>query len=164
MKKVLVLLVALLCLSSAFAEEIDLSSLSFSDLAALRDRCQMEMMTRDEWQEVTVPQGIWEVGKDIPAGTWLIRCADVGRNNISMRICVFIVYTGPERPQTEHSYNLKHTRVCVANPYNKGYQSLEDGTPTEYKVTLTDGMFFVVDSGYNAAVFTPASAPAFVFK
>lgn len=73
MKKVLVLLVALLCFSSAFAEDIDLSSLGFSDLAALRDRCQMEMMTRDEWQEVTIPTGLWRIGEDIPAGHWTFR-------------------------------------------------------------------------------------------
>ena len=35
----------------------------------------MEMMKSDKWQEVRVPVGVWEVGKDIPAGHWSITCA-----------------------------------------------------------------------------------------
>ena len=69
-----------LCLSMlvpcmcALSESIDLSDLSIEELAMLRDRCQMEMMKSDKWQEVRVPVGVWEVGKDIPAGHWSITC------------------------------------------------------------------------------------------
>lgn len=73
MKKLLaVALVLCLLAPCAFAENIDLSGLSFAELAAIRDRCQKEMMKRDEWQKVTVPVGVWEIGKDIPAGHWSI--------------------------------------------------------------------------------------------
>jgi hypothetical protein len=46
--------------------------MSFESLAALRDQILMEMMSRDEWQEVTVPVGTYQVGKHIPAGHWMI--------------------------------------------------------------------------------------------
>ena len=73
MKKLLAAVLVLCLLAPcACAENIDLSGLSFADLATLRDRCQMEMMMREEWQEVTVPVGVWEIGKDIPAGHWSI--------------------------------------------------------------------------------------------
>jgi len=73
MKKLLaVALVLCLLVPCAIAESVDLSGLSFVELAALRDRCQKEMMKRDEWQKVTVPVGVWEIGKDIPAGHWNI--------------------------------------------------------------------------------------------
>ena len=71
MKKLIcALLAALILCTLAAAEDIDLSGLSFQELAALRNRCLYEMMQRDEWQEVEVPAGIWEVGVDIPAGHW----------------------------------------------------------------------------------------------
>ena len=29
-----------------------------------------------EWQEVTIPSGVWQVGVDIPAGYWTVSVAD----------------------------------------------------------------------------------------
>ena len=79
MKKLLsVALVLCLLAPCVCAESIDLSGLSVADLAALRDRCQMEMMKREEWQEVTVPVGVWEIGKDIPDGHWSITASKKG--------------------------------------------------------------------------------------
>ena len=73
MKKLLaVALVLCLLMPCAVAESIDLSGLSFAELAALRDRCQAEMMKRKKWEEVVVPVGVYEVGIDIPEGHWTI--------------------------------------------------------------------------------------------
>ena len=65
-----------MCLLStpAFAD-IDLTSLTFAELVDLRNKCLTEMTKRDEWQEVTVPVGVWKIGEDIPAGHWNITCA-----------------------------------------------------------------------------------------
>lgn len=76
MKKMLCIVFSLvLILPSLGLAEIDLSSLSFDDLVYLRQRIYQELITRPEWKEVTVPQGIWEVGVDIPAGHWIISAA-----------------------------------------------------------------------------------------
>lgn len=77
MKKLLscVFVIMLLIQSSALAE-IDLSGLTFDELVTLKDQINLEMWSREEWQEVTVPQGIWEIGKDIPAGHWTVKAAD----------------------------------------------------------------------------------------
>lgn len=65
----------LLCLLNAPAfAEIDLSGLTFDELVELRNQCLTEMTKRDEWQEVTVPIGVWKIGEDIPAGHWNITC------------------------------------------------------------------------------------------
>lgn len=73
MKKLLaVILLLCILMPCAVAEDIDLSIYSFSELAALRDRCQLEMMNRSEWEEVVVPVGVYEIGKDIPAGDYSI--------------------------------------------------------------------------------------------
>lgn len=68
-------LTALLLFSAASADPVDLSGLSFDELVALRDQINLAIWNSQEWQEVTVPAGIWQVGKDIPAGHWSIRVA-----------------------------------------------------------------------------------------
>lgn len=79
MKKLIaVALMICLLIPAAVAEDIDLSKLSFDELAMLRNLCQMEMMRRNEWQKVTVPVGVWKIGEDIPAGHWTIAAAKGG--------------------------------------------------------------------------------------
>ena len=70
MKK-LVAIILMICLfiPCAFAEEIDLSSLSFAELKALQQRVEAEMVKRPEWKGVAVPIGCWRIGTDIPAGS-----------------------------------------------------------------------------------------------
>lgn len=69
MKKIIViLLIIVLLMPCAFAEDIDLSGLTFDELVSLRSKVQLEMMNRDDWQSVTVPVGVWQIGVDIPAG------------------------------------------------------------------------------------------------
>lgn len=152
MKKMLSSLMILCLLTVPAFAEIDLSGLTFEELIELRAQCQMEMMKRDEWKEVQVPQGVWLVGKDIPAGDWIIKCADVGRTNVSMRICVF--KWGEGYPKDE-SFEYKKTfgKITVANPENKYYEEYENGTPTEAKVHLEDGQYVVIENHFNAAVF-----------
>lgn len=152
MKKLIaVLLLCCMFIYPAVAE-IDLSSLSFYELAELRRNCQFEMMNRPEWKEVQVPQGIWQVGKDIPAGDWIIKCADVGRTNVSMRICVFLWGEGYPKDES-FEYKKRIGRIVVANPANKYYEKYENGTPTEIRVHLEDGQYIVIENGNNAAVF-----------
>lgn len=80
MKKTIALLlsVLLLCLSAAGIAEapsIDLSALSFDQLVALREQLNLAIWNSQEWQEVTVPAGVYQIGVDIPAGHWSIRTA-----------------------------------------------------------------------------------------
>lgn len=69
------LLTALLLAGSAAADPIDLSGMSFDELVALRDQLNLAIWNSQEWQEVTIPAGIWIVGKDIPVGHWNIKVA-----------------------------------------------------------------------------------------
>lgn len=72
MRKVIILIVCVLFLGSAYASDIDLSNMSYDELVALKDRINLAMWNSQEWQEVSVPVGIWEIGKDIPVNHWLI--------------------------------------------------------------------------------------------
>ena len=161
MKKLFALLLILLLIPCAFAESIDLSGLSFEELAALRDRCQSEMMTRNEWQQVTVPQGLWQVGAQIPAGTWTVRCADRGRTSYLMKECHVDWGIGQPNDKGQWDYKLKKGGVIIYNPYNDEYKD----QVTEVTITLEEGDFVYINPQYNAAVFMPyTGAPDLGFK
>ena len=80
MKKIYALILAAVILLAiptvAFATsgklDIDLSKLSYEELVELKDQINLAIWQSKEWEEVEVPQGIWEVGKDIPEGKWTI--------------------------------------------------------------------------------------------
>lgn len=73
MKKLLILFLLLVLLAgSAAADPIDLSDMSFDELVALRDQLNLAIWNSQEWQEVTVPAGVYRIGKDIPAGHWSV--------------------------------------------------------------------------------------------
>ena len=82
MKKIICIVIAVLLISSAALAEIDLAGMSYEELAALRDRCQAELMTRPEWKQATVPAGDYRVGVDIPAGEYTILPTPGGYSNV----------------------------------------------------------------------------------
>lgn len=68
-------LAALLAMPVAHAT-VDLSGMSFDELLVLKEQINAALWASDEWQEVTVPAGVYEIGKDIPAGHWTITPVD----------------------------------------------------------------------------------------
>lgn len=75
MKRFLALVFCFLLLlaCSVQAESIDLSGYSFEELLILQQRVNTALFESPEWKEVEVPMGVWDVGKDIPAGRWELR-------------------------------------------------------------------------------------------
>ena len=160
MKKLFSVVLILVLLASAAAAEIDLTGLSFDELAALRDQCLIEMFSRDEWQEVTVPQGLWEIGVHIPAGTWTLRCSDTGRDDYCLKECD--LRWGRGRPGDNYYWDYKSDKgdVDIYNPNSKYYS----GEVTEFTITLEDGDFIYIHPQYNSVVFSPSVGPSFSFK
>ena len=77
MKRALALLLALLLLTpAALAEDLDLSSMTFEELCALKQRINDEIVTRPEWRGVAVPKGFYTIGQDIPAGVYSVSLQD----------------------------------------------------------------------------------------
>lgn len=132
-----------------YKTDIDLSGLSFEDLAALSTQCQAEMMTRDEWQQVTVPQGNYRVGVEIPAGKWVVRCADTFRTGYLMRETW--ISWGSEKPVDGFVPYPRKGEVEIYNPKNTNY----NGGVTEYVIELVKGDWVAIHPQYNAAVCTP---------
>ena len=85
MKRLIFLLVSVMMLSvttfivpagqASAAGLPSLEGLTYDELVALRDQINLAIWNSQEWQEVTVPDGVWKVGEDIPAGHWTIGIA-----------------------------------------------------------------------------------------
>ncbi len=136
MKRFLAILVlVLLVVSSAAAEDIDLSGLSFDQLVQLQSRITMEMMQRDEWQEVTVPAGVYMVGRDIPAGKWEVTATQ------------FLSYLTYGKELKEDNKNE------VAHTGHYTWKYCKEGEP--YIFEFEDGYYVQLD---DAMIFKPVSA------
>lgn len=154
MKRIVALFLSLALLTGCMAvhaETVDLSALSFQELAALRDKIQCMMMEMDEWQEVTVPQGVYKVGEDIPAGTWLIKCSPSYTDSVYMESTEIVWGTELNETGTDIKYNGDKDSVEIFNPQNKHYE----GGITEFVITLSEGMYLMIRPEWNSAVFTP---------
>ena len=162
MRKIITIILLLCLLMPCIAEDIDLSGLTFEELAALRDRCLYEMYQREEWQEVTVPQGIWVVGKDIPAGTWTVKCADIGRDNVLMKYTIIEIGDKLDESKTSVDITSAYHLVTIHNQNNKYYK---EGEITTYTFTVKEGYYIHIEEAFNMAVFMPYTGkPALGFK
>lgn len=142
MKKVICILSIFVMIFGCALAEIDLSGMSFDELADLRDKALLAMWKTDEWQEVTVPQGVYEIGKEIPAGKWTLRC---DTNSVYGNSHIYIY---------EDMY-------IINNPASKYFS---EGSLTEYTFDLEEGAYFEVSSVGCPVVFTPFTGVNFSFK
>lgn len=158
MKKLICVLIAV-CMIPVFAaaEDIDLSGLSFDQLVALKERINLALFESDEWQEVTVPQGVWIVGKDIPAGKWTI-------NAVQDETGITYIQYGSKLDENKNEIASRYMRDYFW-VRSKIYKNLRTNDVTEYVVDLQDGDYVIVSPSYGPAVFSPyTDEPSFVFK
>lgn len=156
MKRLVCVVLLLSLLALPVCAEIDLSGLSYDELVALKDRINLAIWASAEWQEVTVPQGVWEVGVDIPAGYWTITAAE------GVSVCVSW--------GTELNAAKTDVKISIGGIYESNYlysSSYPYYTPGDDRLSvsweLKDGQYIVIDSG--TAVFSPYSGkPSLGFK
>lgn len=155
MKKLLSLILAIctlmipvLCLS----ESIDLSGLSLAELVTLQERVTMAMWKTEEWQEVTVPAGLYKVGVEIPAGKWTISAMP------SASMALVEIGDTLDDSGMGLSWTGNHQLNYL---YGKESWAYDESSMTSWDVTLTDGLY--IKLGANM-VFTPYAGPGFSFK
>ena len=158
MKKLLAVFVVLLVAFSSVAMadgNIDLQGMTFDELVALKDKINLAIWNSNEWQEVTVPQGVWKVGKDIPAGHWTIKTE---ASYATITICTALDETGHDVDiWASDFYDYKQIR----NPKGKYFDETSDKSEADYD--LKDGTYLIIDNGN--VVFTPyAGKPSLGFK
>lgn len=150
---VFALIIILLIPAFAFAasNEIDLSGMSYDELVELKDRINLAIWESEEWEEVEVPQGVWKVGADIPAGKWTIK---------TQPSAVVNVYVGDELKNGGVDVKVKATERIMDEKYK--YFDPKSNV-TEWTIELEDGQYVKVDFG--VAVFSPyAGKPSLGFK
>ena len=152
MKKLLsFFLAALLFCFAAIADPVDLSGMSFEELVALRDQLNLAIWNSQEWQEVTVPAGVWQVGQDIPAGHWSIEPMDKSFTHVTY--CEKLDETGKK-----FSRSGKHETCLIIS---KTHEQHNDGL-NAVDFDMADGWFFYNEA---AVTFTPyAGKPDLDFK
>lgn len=140
-----------------------LHGLSYEELIARKNQINLAIWRSQEWQEVTVPQGTWKVGEDIPAGTWVVKCADMGRTNYMLRYCE--IQWGESLHKSGQYVNWSGRYDTNINIYNPNHRDYETGLMTEYILTVEDGDYIIISGTYNQAVFTPYTGkPSLGFK
>lgn len=141
---------ALFCMCSCAFAEVDLSGMSFDELVALKDQINLAIWNSAEWQEVEVPQGVWEVGADIPAGKWTIKATE---GKISAVIIGNKLMNGGSSVNYEYGESI----------YSETSPLYSSGSRLEYQVDLESGQY--VEITINSAIFTPyAGKPSLGFK
>lgn len=148
---ILITLALLLTLAVPACADFDLSGLSFDELVALRDQIDLAIWNSEEWQEVTVPQGVWEVGADIPEGKWTIRALP----ELQTKVC-----WGQEL--RDGGASVKWREFClVYSPESRFYE--EGKHQTSWTIELSLGDYLEIGTG--SAVFSPyAGKPSLGFK
>ena len=154
MKKILAVVLALAmllaCAPAAFAE-IDLSALSFEELRDLREKVQLEMFARQEWQAVQVPQGLYLGGRDIPVGQWNVKALEGNRTTVKIG-----------RTLDDGGMQLKYPYLLDQTVYDPKDRSYSPGDCSEYVITVTDGDYVEISRG--SAIFETFTGLKLGFK
>ena len=143
-KTIAILFVVLLCFG-LFAESIDLSKMSFEELVQLREQINIAIWNSKEWQEVTVPAGVWEVGKDIPAGHWTVKLSNQEQSYSQFSWGDYL-----DDSKTEVAYKGKYDHVLIQGAKSRIYK---DGDLIEYSFEIVEGQWIVIDD--KSVIFTP---------
>lgn len=163
MKKVIAfILVSFLLISSipAMADvfsvgSLNLKNMTIEQLADLKDQIDFYIWNSSDWQEVTVPQGVYLVGRDIPEGHWTVRCANE-KSYASISWGEYLSDNG-------ESIAWRGKYSTMNEVEGKKYSLYREGDLTEYSFEAKRGLYVVIK--YCSVIFTPyAGKPSLGFK
>ena len=156
MKKLAILVALVLFLPVlALADLPDISDLTYDELVQLKDQINIAMWNSEEWQEVSVPEGVWIVGEDIPVGHWSITFPSTSsRKWVSFIYCDMLDESGLDAGN--QFYCNIYSYQTIGAPDNDNY-------PDKVDIDLKQGTYIIVKNG--PIVFTPYSGkPSLGFK
>ena len=144
----------ILSVSFAFAESIDLSGMTIEELAQLQNRCQMEIMKSDKWQEVTVPVGLYQIGKEIPAGHWTIKPVDGHTAYVTWGTAI------DESGANIDTWNTKFYNAQQITSPTDSYAKYNNVESISWELKVGD--YLLIES--SSVVFSPFAGVSFGFK
>lgn len=140
----------------ALEHSINLTAVTYEQLVSIKDQITLAIWNSKEWQEVEVPQGVWLVGEDIPAGHWTITCA--GGSYTWIKLGTALDESGRRIDPWKSSFYYGES---VYNPNNSHFDRITDMTSIDLQ--LKNGTYVIIE--YANAIFTPYSGkPSFGFK
>lgn len=154
MKKVITICITLaliFALAVPALADVDLSGLSFEELVALKSQIDLELFSRDEWQSVEVPQGLYLVGQDIPAGKWTVKAIPTNWTEVSVG-----------RTLADGGMELTFPYKASEYLYGPNGSMYKEGVRTELTIEITDGDYVQIDMG--SAIFEPFHGTSLGFK
>lgn len=155
MKKLVCLLLAVILLPVYALADVDLTGMTFDELVALRDQINLAMWSCEDWQEVDVPQGVWLVGQDIPAGRWVVR---TNASWATVRIGTALNASGQDIDIIKSDFYYGES---LTSPDDKNYDP--DSDKAELELDLQEGFYVVINQG--RVIFSPYSGkPSLGFK
>lgn len=150
MKKSICILVSVILLMAApWKAKADLSEYSFEMLIQIREVIAQELTRRPEWKEVTVPQGTWKVGQDIPAGHWTISASE--GNGPWVIIGSALEANGLDVDSWKSSMDGSYYKAELESPTYIFYK--EGKSQPFFDIELKEGLFVQVK--YASVVFSP---------
>ena len=146
MKKIAIMILAIVLIPlAAIADLPDLSGLTFEELVQLRDQINLAMWNSQEWQEVTVPQGVWVVGEDIPIAHWTISLSpSASAKWASIKYCDRLNEAGTDAGNQFYCNIYDYLDVGSAD---------NDKYPQSIHIDLKPGTYIII--GHAPVVFTP---------
>lgn len=155
MKKLIAMLCVMVIMPFAALAEIDLSGMSYDELVSLKDKINLAIWESQDWQEVTVPQGIWLVGKDIPAGHYTLTCAG---EYAYIKIGDVLDEMGKD---IDHRASKTYYGVVITSPNWSKFEPHND-LPSD-DINLTEGLYVYIEDG--DVIFSPyAGKPSLGFE
>ncbi|MCE5342080.1 MAG: hypothetical protein LLF96_00630 [Eubacteriales bacterium] len=148
MRRIVILIVALCIFLPYSANAVDLSGMTFDELVTLKEAVNTALWNADEWQEVTVPEGIYEVGVDIPACHWTVKAAE-GQ-------MIFFEWGSKLKDYGSRIYKTLSSEdaLYVANGiYSKSHSGYKQGDLLQMDYDLQEGQY--VGITYGEAIFSP---------
>ena len=150
MKKVILLVLALVLVGAVALAEVDLSGMTFDELVALKEQINLAIWNCQEWQEVEVPAGVWRGGEDIPAGHWNIAPAGSSYSHVAI---------GTALNETGKDIDILKTDYW----YGEGLKKDSDTSLDHIDYDFKDGDYIVVED--QSVIFTPYTGkPSLGFK
>ena len=143
MKKLIILILLAFSLvvapmHSIYAEKIDLGIYSDSELLALLDQVQSEIVTRHIEKTAQLPTGTYVGGKDIPAGTYILT-ADGADKEYGIVYLRSVNDTDDDWPSKLYEFNKAEEKRSF-------YITIDDGDtlvlPFAYTLTISGGVMF----------------------
>lgn len=133
MKKMVIALICFMLSPLVSVADTDFSSMSYDDLVSLSKQVGIAIMEHDDFDSVSVPMGLWEVGVDIPAGVWILSSTDGSY--------VSVTYG-----------NTLDSSGNDMNQFDKGNTAANFEDAETWRINAKEGCYFHIE--YNSVTFT----------